>query len=187
MSVLPGLCYIDYVPQALYYYTTYYRPYEAYLRPLRRGLYLSQSYFYRYFFPYLYPAYTLLQRTLGSASGSGSGGGGPDLASFALLALLALISFKLLDMVRKTVVYWIGVAVRLALWLIVAAVGVYVWQRGVEASVEDLGWVLGYLAGLGDEGERIGKGRAARREGDARRIPRRQPGSRGRTRGAGWS
>ncbi|MCJ1461548.1 hypothetical protein MMC07_000145 [Pseudocyphellaria aurata] len=175
--------FIDYVPQAFYYYTTYYRPYEAYLRPLRRGLYLSQSYFYRYFFPHLYPAYALLQRILSG----GSSGGAPDLASLALLALLALIALKLLDMVRKTVLYWIGVAVRLALWLIVAAVGVYVWQRGVEASVEDLGWVVGYLAGLGDEGERIGKGRAARREGDARRIPKRQPGSRRRTRGAGWS
>lgn len=182
---------VDYFPQALYYYTTYYRPYEAYLRPLRRGLYLSQSYFYRYFFPYLYPTYALLQRTLGGVLFGGSSNGGksgvPDLASLALLALLALLSFKLLDMVRRTIVYWIGVALRLALWLTVAAVGVYVWQRGLEASVEDLGWVLGYLAGLGDEGERIGKGRAARRERDARRIPRGQPGSRARTRGASWN
>lgn len=170
----------------MYYYTTYYRPYEAYLRPLRRGLYISQSYFYRYFFPYLYPAYALLQRTLGGAL-FGSSSGAPDLASLALLALLALLSLKLLDVVRRTVLYWIGVAVRLALWLTVAAVGVYVWQRGVEATVEDLGWVVGYLAGLGDEGERIGKGQAARREGDARRIRRGQPGSKGRTRGAGWN
>lgn len=181
---------VDYFPQALYYYTTYYRPYEAYLRPLRRGLYLSQSYFYRYLFPYVYPTYVLLRRTISSialGSGNDSSSGAPSLTSIAVLALLALLSFKLLDMVRRTVVFWIGVAVRLLLWLTVAAVGFYVWQRGVEASVEDLGWVVGYLTGLEEEGERIGKGRAARREGDARRIPRAQYGHKRRTRGAGWN
>lgn len=166
-------------------YTTYYRPYEAYLRPIRRTLYLSQSYFYRWIFPTLYPGYKASDRAARALLGSTSSGDAPSLATLAVLALTALVAFKMLDMLRRSIVYWMGVALRLALWLSMAALGVYVWQRGVARSVEDFGFVLGLLAGWGDEGERIGKGRAARWENDARRVSRQGP-PRGRKRGARW-
>ena len=82
---------------------------------------------------------------------------------------------------RKTIVYWVSVAIKLALWVVVAVVGVYVYQRGVEQSVEDFGWVWGLLAGLGEEGQRVGGRKAAYKERDARRMA----GKRGRTKG-GW-
>ena len=71
---------------------------------------------------------------------------------------------------RKTIIAWIALAIRLGMWLVVGFVGVYVWQRGVEQSVEDFGWVWGLLAGLGEEGERIGGKKAQGRERDARRM-----------------
>lgn len=85
---------------------------------------------------------------------------------------------------RRTIIYWISIAVRLAAWVAVLGVGMYVWQRGFDQSVEDFGWVWGLLMGLGEEGERIGTQRARGREGAARKMA--SGGRRGRTRGAGW-
>lgn len=81
--------------------------------------------------------------------------------------------------------YWISVALRLLLWASLALVGFYVYQRGVEQSLEDLGWVLGFFAGLEDEGERIGKTKGRQKMADARRAD--SGGPRRRTRGGGWS
>jgi hypothetical protein len=170
---------IEYFPQAIRFYTDYYRPYEAYLGPLRRFLYFSQAYFYRFAFPYLWPAYKLGNKTLGMLSADT-----PNLTTLALLAVVLFVSLKLLNILRKTVLYWISMVIRLATWILVAAVGLYVWHRGVEQTMEDVGWMIGFLAGLENEGENIGNAKAARRTQDARKIP--SYGQKGRTRGTGW-
>ena len=102
------------------------------------------------------------------------------------MAVVLILSFKALDYMRKTIIFWVSMAIRLGLWLFVAFVGVYVWQRGMEQSVEDFGWLWGLLVGLGEEGERIGGQRARGRERDARRVrgPGAGAGRRGRTRGS---
>lgn len=169
----------DYLPQAAHFYNSYYQPYASYLKPIYRTLFLTQSYFYRYIFPTLYPLYTLSNNALQSLSSDA-----PDLLTLGILAAILFISLKVLDYMRKTIVYWISVAIRLAMWGTVAGVGIYVWQRGAEQSVEDFGWVWGLLAGLGEEGKKVGGQRAAGRERDARRMA--GSGPRGRTRGAGW-
>lgn len=169
----------DYFPQAANFYATYCGPYEVYLRPLRY-IYLSQSYFYRHFFPHLYPIYALFERAIGTLTTDS-----PDLATLAFLALICLISLKLLDMLRRTVLYWTKVAFKLTFYALVVGAGIYVWQRGIEQSLKEFGWVVGLFMGLEDEGERIGRSRAAARDRDARRIPRHR-GPQGRTRGAGW-
>lgn len=169
----------DYFPQAANFYATYCGPYEVYLRPLRY-IYLSQSYFYRHFFPHIYPIYALFERAIGTLTTDS-----PDLATLAFLALICLISLKLLDMLRRTVLYWTKVAFKLAFYALVVGAGIYVWQRGIEQSLKELGWVVGLFMGLEDEGERIGRSKAAARDRDARRIPRHR-GPQGRTRGAGW-
>ena len=66
----------------------------------------------------------------------------------------------------------------------VMLLGVWVYQRGLEQSLEDLGWFLGYFAGLGEQGRRMGHAKAAGRAKEARRMP--KGNHRGRTRGAGW-
>ncbi len=85
---------------------------------------------------------------------------------------------------RRTIMYWVGLAIRLGLWLAVAGLGMYVWQRGFDQSVEDFGYIWGFLQGLGNEGERIGGQKARGKERDARKMA--GAGKRGRTRGAGW-
>ena len=80
--------------------------------------------------------------------------------------------------------YWISIVVSLVKWVLVGALGLYVYQRGVEGTVEDMGWLFGLMAGWEQEGEKIGHKKATRRAGDANRV--KMQGRRGRTRGAGW-
>ena len=91
---------------------------------------------------------------------------------------------KALDILRRQIIYMISVTLRLLLWGTVALVGFYVYQRGVEQTLEDAGWLMGFLNGLGDEGEKIGKAKGRQKMADARRAS--AAGPRGRTRGGGW-
>ena len=70
------------------------------------------------------------------------------------------------------------------MYVSIVIMGMWVYQRGVEQSLEDVGWIVGLLAGLGEQGEKVGHARAAGRAREARKIPKGSP--RGRTRGAGW-
>ena len=170
---------LEYLPQATHFYNNYYQPYQSYLAPIYRTIYLSQSYFYRYLFPAIYPLYTLSNNALHSLSSDS-----PDILTLGILAAVLIISLKALDYMRKTVIYWISLAIRLGMWIAMVGVGFYVYQRGVEQSVEDFGWVWGLLAGLGEQGGEIGGQKAAARERAARSMA--GYGPRRRTRGAGW-
>ena len=169
----------DYIPQAYQLYNTYYGTYSPYIAPILRAILLTQSYFYRYIFPTIYPLYTLSNNALHSMSSDS-----PDLVTLAALAIVFIISIRVLDYMRKTVIGWITFAIKFGMWAAVALVGVYVYQRGVEQSLEDFGWVWGLLQGLGEEGEKVGGAKARGRERDARRMA--GAGKRGRTRGGGW-
>ncbi|KAI4133512.1 MAG: hypothetical protein LQ341_006159 [Variospora aurantia] len=169
----------DNFPQLFHLYSTYYTPYSTYIRPLQRAFLLSQSYFYQYAFPTLYPIYGLANRLLSLALTEQ-----PSLMSLALLALLLIVSLKVLDMLRRTVIYWISIAIRLAVYAMAMIIGVWIYQRGLEQSLEDLGWIVGLFAGLGEQGERVGHAKATRSAKDARRIPKGNP--KGRRRGGGW-
>ncbi|KAL8854586.1 MAG: hypothetical protein Q9221_000621 [Calogaya cf. arnoldii] len=166
-------------PQLFHLYSTYYTPYATYIHPLRRAFLLTQSYFFRYAFPTLYPFYALTLRLCSSVLTKQ-----PSLASLALLAILLLVSLKLMDVLRKAIISWITFAIRIIIYASVMLVGVWAYQRGLEQSLEDLGWIIGLFAELGDQGERMGHAKATRRAQEARKIP--KGNHRGRTRGAGW-
>ncbi|KAI4248127.1 MAG: hypothetical protein L6R40_001216 [Gallowayella cf. fulva] len=166
-------------PQLFYLYSTYYTPYATYIHPLRRAILLTQSYFYRYAFPALYPFYALTSRLFGAVLTEQ-----PSLASLALLAVLLLVSLKVMDMLRRTIIAWIAFAVRMIVYAGVMLMGLWVYQRGFEQSLEDVGWIVGLFAGLGEQGEKVGQARAAGRAKDARRVPR--GNARGRTKGSRW-
>ena len=170
----PGL-----FPQAAPLYNAYYNHYQPYVAPLYRILFSSQSFFYRRIFPTLYPIYVLSNNALHSLSTDA-----PDILTLAVLAIALIVSLRILDYMRRTIMYWVGLAFKMGLWILIGGLGVYVWQRGFDRSVEDFGHVWGFLEGLGNEGERIGGQKARGRERDARRMA--GAGRRGRTRGAGW-
>ena len=87
-------------------------------------------------------------------------------------------------MLRRTIIYWISLALKAMVWGVIVGLGVYIYYRGLEESVEDVGWFLGALSGLEAEGKREGYRRASGRQREARTFGKRTP--RGRTRGAGW-
>ena len=163
---------LDLFPQVVLFYNNYY----YYIAPLYRIILRSQSFFYRSIFPSLYPIYVLSNNALQSLSTDA-----PDITTLALLAVALIISFRVLDYVRRTILYWVGLAIRLGLWVAIGGLGLYVWQRGFDQSVEDFGYIWGFLQGLGYEGERVGGQKARGKERDARRMA--GTNKRGRTRG----
>lgn len=84
-------------------------------------------------------------------------------------------------MLRRAVIYWISVAIRLAMYAMALIVGMWIYQRGLEQTLEDLGWIAGLLAGLNEQGEKVGHAKASRSAKEARRIP-----TKGRRRAAAW-
>ena len=152
---------LDLFPQAALFYNNYY----YYIAPLYRILLSSQSLFYRSIFPSLYPIYVLSNNALHSLSTDA-----PDILTLAVLAVALIISFRVLDYMRRTILYWVGLAIRLGLWVAIGGLGLYVWQRGFDQSMEDFGYIWGFLQGLGHEGEKVGGQKARAKERDARRL-----------------
>lgn len=172
---------VGYFPQAYSIYGTYSALYHPYIAPLFRFILATQAAFYRYVFPVLYPLHALANNALQSFSSDS-----PDVVTLLLLGVVLLVSLRVLDYIRRTLMFWINIAIRIGTFVLLAASVVYVWQRGVEQSLEDFGWLWGLIEGLGDEGQRMGDRRAKGREREAQRAKYASTGRRGRTRGAGW-
>lgn len=186
---LPGAQNLQNLPLLYNLYTTYYAPYEPYLRPFRNSLFAlhhtASRYLYPYLIPftrhYLWPLYLLCTRLMGKLLTET-----PDITSLILLLLVLLVSIKVVGLVRRVVAYWVALGMRVAGWGVVGLLGWYMWQRGMEGSVEDLGWVFGLLSGGVEEaGRRSGEGAygGERRRGYAKGKGK---GARGPTRGGGW-
>jgi hypothetical protein len=104
-----------------------------------------------------------------TAMGTGTATDGDGAVAVVLLALLALLALKMLDLLRRQLLYWVGLGLRLAMWLAVASVALYVWQRGLEASVRDFVAVGALVAGAAEGGVGAGgsggRGRERRAQG----------------------
>lgn len=94
-----------------------------------------------YIQPYLIqPLSTILVST--------SSSGMPDLLSILLLALILLISLKILDYARRVIVFWVSLALRLTFWGLVIGGAWYVYSVGFENAGKDLGWAWGVIEGF---------------------------------------
>jgi hypothetical protein len=93
-----------------------------------------------YLEPYLI---TPLSRLLASST--------PDLVSVLLLLVILVVSLKVLDYVRRVIMFWVMLAVRVVFYGSVVALGCYVYSVGLEKAGRDLGWLLGVLWGFGEE------------------------------------
>src|SRR5271154_5516795 len=76
-----------------------------------------------------------------------------SLLSTDLLTVLALLlgvffTFKILDYLRRLVIYWVVLAIKLVLVLCALQVGVYCYTVGAEKSLQDLGRVWGWVEGF---------------------------------------
>lgn len=62
----------------------------------------------------------------------------PDLATIALLLIIILASLKILDILWQTVKFWFRLARRLLLWGGLAALALWVYNRGPDGMADDL-------------------------------------------------
>lgn len=74
----------------------------------------------------------------------------PDLVSIFILALVLIISLKILDYARRLVMFWVNLALRLLWWALVLAALWYVYSVGIEKTGRDLGWMVGLVGGFVD-------------------------------------
>ena len=114
-----------------------------------------------YLEPYLIqPLSTLLVATANLSSTTTM----PDLLSILLLAVILLVSLKILDYTRRMVLFWVSLAVRLLFWGALLGVGWYVYTVGVERAGREAGWVAGWVMGLVEDFQRgVGEGRGRER------------------------
>lgn len=114
-----------------------------------------------YLEPYLIqPLSTLLVATTNLSSTTAM----PDLLSILLLAVILLVSLKILDYTRRMVMFWVSLAVRLVFWGVILGVGWYVYTVGVERAGREVGWVAGWVMGLVEDFQRgVGEGRGRER------------------------
>ena len=108
----------------------------------------------------------------------------PSLATLALLFVVFFLSLKLLDLLWRTLVFWLALALRAIVLAGALALGLWVWARGLEGVVEDC---EGLSRGTGPPstgGTRTGRGSSSRRirargrAGMGRRGGRRRGGER---------
>lgn len=73
----------------------------------------------------------------------------PDITSLGLLLALLFISFKILGFLRRAVVYWVRMSIRMTFWGVVIAGLSWLYGRGWDGAVEDLGGWAGALTKIG--------------------------------------
>jgi hypothetical protein len=64
----------------------------------------------------------------------------PDLATVALLVIILFVSLKILNMLYQTFVFWLRMAWRIVFWGSLAALALWMYHRGPEGAVEDVGY-----------------------------------------------
>lgn len=126
------------------------------------------------------PTYTLFNNALHSISSDS-----PDLVTLLLLGIILIISVRVLDYVRRTVFFWIAIAFKVLFYVTLGFVGVYVYQRGVEESMEDVVKLLDWYGSLSGQAKREGGRKAREFEREAQRAQYGGSGGR-RSRGRGW-
>jgi uncharacterized protein YggT (Ycf19 family) len=115
---------VEFASQVLHIYSTA----DPYLRPIRRFIFQTQRQIYPILLPYLNTAANLAHKS-------------PAIITVGILLLFLLIAMQVLNFIRRVMVWWFKLVMRIAFWTVVVLVISAVWQRGPERTVGDLvGW-----------------------------------------------
>lgn len=71
----------------------------------------------------------------------------PDIATIVALLALFFISLKILDMAYRAVMFWINMFIRLVFWGGVLVLCMWVYNRGIDGFVEDIGELIEFWSG----------------------------------------
>ncbi|KAF2787687.1 hypothetical protein K505DRAFT_353674 [Melanomma pulvis-pyrius CBS 109.77] len=106
----------------------------------------------------------------------------PDFASILMLVAILFVSFKVLGMAYRAVMFWVTLVLRLAFWATCGFVAVWVYNRGIDGFVDDMQGLAEYWSAEYDKYS----GEVKRFQGQQETKIRSQTGKgRGRGRG-GW-
>ena len=61
----------------------------------------------------------------------------PDLATIAILVIILFISLKILNMLYRTIVFWVSLVTRLMFWTLILGFSLWIWQRGLQGAMTD--------------------------------------------------
>ncbi|EKV17341.1 hypothetical protein PDIG_15700 [Penicillium digitatum PHI26] len=75
----------------------------------------------------------------------------PDLLSIFLLAIIIIVSLKVLEYAYRVVMFWVMLAFRLAFWGSILGLGWYIYSVGIENAGRDFGWLYGVIYGFVDD------------------------------------
>lgn len=78
----------------------------------------------------------------------------PDLVSVLLLAVILLLSLKILDYTRRMVMFWVRLAVKLVFWGLLLGVVWYGYTVGTERMGREVGMCIGWVMGLVEDFQR---------------------------------
>lgn len=78
----------------------------------------------------------------------------PDLVSVLLLAVILLISLKILDYTRRMVMFWVRLAVKLVFWGLLFGVVWYGYTVGMERLGREVGMCIGWVTGIVEDFQR---------------------------------
>jgi len=72
----------------------------------------------------------------------------PDVASVLLLGILLFVSLKVLNILRRAVMFWVMLVARVTYWGALAGAALWLYARGASGAVEDLRTGVGYIVDL---------------------------------------
>jgi hypothetical protein len=71
-----------------------------------------------------------------------------DILSIVILLVILYISLRVLDYARRIVMFWVLFVVRFFFWATLVAIGVYVYNVGLERATREAGWLWGVAQGF---------------------------------------
>jgi hypothetical protein len=88
-----------------------------------------------------------------------------DLLSLTLLLLILFTTYKVVDYIRRMVMFWVFLVFKLIALLLCVQLALYLYTYGVEKTLRDLGWVVGWVEGLVENMMRQGQGQGQGQQG----------------------
>ena len=95
-----------------------------------------------------------------------------ELASLVIFVLVLFTTFKVVDYVRRMILFWVFLVIKLVAVLALVQLALYVYTYGVEKTLNDLGWVWGFVESMVESTAQQGsrewnnvRGNTARRQG----------------------
>lgn len=101
--------------------------------------------------PYLSQLVALFKAVISSASSLSSGNGTQDgsaLLSVGVLLITLYMALRIMNYIRRTIMGWVWLGVKMILLLVLVQVGIYINSYGWERALRDAGWLGGIGWGL---------------------------------------